>query len=356
MKQTIILTILLLSTLAIAGERYHPADTNQNKVIEQSEFEDYNQAWRSDTPWPSTGESVPTNYLTRAGHLLLNGGAYQDSGGDMPMCWIPEQNKPDAEFTNSIGMTFVYIEPGTFTMGSPTSEPGRYDDETQHQVTLTKGFYMQTTEVTQGQWKAVMEDNPSIFGSCGDNCPVEEVSWDDVQEFITTLNQKEKTDQYRLPTEAEWEYAARAGTTTTYSFGNDSSQLSKYGNFCDSKCTYSHKDDSQSDQYPNTAPVKSYSPNAWGLYDIHGNVWEWCQDWYDADYPSGSLTDPVGPGSGSYRVFRGGCWNNRARYCRSAERARGTSGYRNFDVGARLAFFGPVQQVTKDKHNKASKK
>ena len=144
-------------------------------------------------------------------------------------------------------------------MGSPKTDPGRFNDEIQHQVTLTRGFYMQTTEVTQGHWKAVMGNNPSNYSICGDNCPVEMVSWNDVQEFITALNQKEKTDQYRLPTEAEWEYAARAGTTTPYSFGNDSSRLSKYGNFCDSKCTHSHKDDSQNDQYPNTAPVKNYS-------------------------------------------------------------------------------------------------
>ncbi|ETR66011.1 MAG: hypothetical protein OMM_13374, partial [Candidatus Magnetoglobus multicellularis str. Araruama] len=109
MKQIIVLTILLITTLAIASERYHPADINQNNVIEQSEFDTYNQAWRSDTIWSSTGESVPTNFLTRAGHLLLNGGKYHDSGGDIPMCWVPGDAGPAPDLTNTIGMTFVYI-------------------------------------------------------------------------------------------------------------------------------------------------------------------------------------------------------------------------------------------------------
>jgi Uncharacterized conserved protein len=123
------------------------------------------------------------------------------------------------DLTNTIGMTFVYIEPGSYTMGSPSTESGRGSAETQHQVTLTKGYYMQTTEVTQGQWKAVMGSNPSYFGSCGDDCPVEDVSWTDAQAFITALNEKEQTNKYRLPTEAEWEYAARAGSTTAFANG-----------------------------------------------------------------------------------------------------------------------------------------
>jgi formylglycine-generating enzyme required for sulfatase activity len=237
--------------------------------------------------------------------------------------------------TNHLGMEFVLINAGSFMMGSPSNESGRDSDEKQHEVILTKDYYMQTTEVTQGQWKAVMGNNPSSFQTCGDNCPVENVSWDDTQEFIKKVNQM-GDGYYRLPTEAEWEYAARAGTTTSYSFGNDSNQLSKFGNFCDSKCTYGWKDRNQNDQYNNTAPVKSYSPNAWRLYDMHGNVWEWCNDWY-GDYPDISVTDPGGPSSGLYRVLRGGGWNNYAQYCRSAKRDSLSPGSRISNFGLRLS-------------------
>jgi formylglycine-generating enzyme required for sulfatase activity len=234
---------------------------------------------------------------------------------------LPAKTKKTKErqFKNSIGMTFVLIPAGSFMMGSPENEPGRSDNEKQHRVTLTQDYYMQTTEVTQGQWKTIMGNNPSDFKNCGDDCPVEKVSWNDVQTFLKKLNRLDSGYSYRLPTEAEWEYAARAGTTTSYSFGNDSSLLSKYGNFCDSKCSTKLKDDSQNDRFKYTAPVKSYSPNPWGLYDMHGNVWEWCQDWY-GKYPTGSVNNPTGPTTGSYRVIRGGSWVNFARRCRSAYR------------------------------------
>jgi formylglycine-generating enzyme required for sulfatase activity len=329
MKQTIMLTILLISTLSIADERYHPADTNQNNVIEQFEFDAYNQAWRNDTIWGETGKSVATNYLTRAGHLLLNGGAYQDSGGDMPMCWVSGQTVPDPYITNTIGMTFVYIEPGTFTMGSPSSELGHFSGETQHQVTLTKGYYMQTTEVTQGQWSAIMGNNPAHFNSCGDNCPMEYVSWDDVQAFITVLNEKEKSNQYRLPTEAEWEYAARAGSISALANGlitktecELDANLNAMGWYCGNSDNSTH-------------PVAQKQANAWGLYDMHGNVLEWCNDWYE-DYPSNSVTDPEGPSSGTNRMLRGGSFNYYAKDCRSAARSASTPGTRSCHIGLRL--------------------
>ena len=178
-------------------------------------------------------------------------------------------------------------------MGSPSNEPGRSSNETQHQVTISKPFYMQTTEVTQGQWKKVMGNNPSYFKNCGDDCPVEAVSWNDVQKFIKKLNNMEGTDKYRLPTGAEWEYAARAGT-----------QGARYGEL-DEVAWYN------SNSGKNTHEVGQKRPNAWGLYDMLGNVWEWCQDW-DGAYPSGSVTDPTGPSSGAYRVLRGGSWNSHA--------------------------------------------
>ena len=217
--------------------------------------------------------------------------------------------------TNSLGMTFVPIPSGTFMMGSPESEPLRdTSDETQHQVTLTKSFYLQTTEVTQGQWKAVMGNNPSGFSNCGDNCPVEQVSWRDCQSFIATLNQLEGTTKYRLPTEAEWEYACRAGTTTPFNTGN-----------CLSTAQANYDGDNPYTGCPSgtdrkaPVPVKSFSPNAWGLYDMHGNVWEFCQDWY-GDYPSSAVTDPAGPSGGDQLAVRGGGWRNNASSSRSAVR------------------------------------
>ena len=212
-------------------------------------------------------------------------------------------------------MSFEYVAPGTFIMGSPSEELGHKDDETQHQVTLTQGFYMQTTEVTQGQWRAVMGTNPSHFSSCGFNCPVERVSWEDVQAFVSQLNTKGE-GTYRLPTEAEWEYAARAGSTTAFANGEISDLhcgdliLDVIGWYCYNSGYVTH-------------PVAQKQANAWGLYDMHGNVAEWVQDWYDGDYgldPVQSITDPTGPPSGSDRVYRGGSCSYSAKGCRSAER------------------------------------
>lgn len=223
---------------------------------------------------------------------------------------------------NSIGMKFVKVPPGTFMMGSPSNEPGRGNDEKRHRVTLTKGFYMQTTEVTQGQWKAVMGSNPSKFKNCGDDCPVEKVSWNDVRKFIRKLNQREGGNKYRLPTEAEWEYAARAGSTGKFCFSGDNGNLRKYAWYDRNSGGKTH-------------PVAQKQPNAWGLYDMHGNVYEWCQDWY-GDYPSASVTNPTGPSGGSYRVVRGGSWDFYARLCRSAYRYSFTPGGRFSNLGFRL--------------------
>jgi len=210
-----------------------------------------------------------------------------------------------AYIVNKIGMKFVCIPPGDFMMGSPNHETDRTGDEFLHKVILTKAFFMQTTPVTQGQWKAVMGNNPSYFKNGGDDCPVEDVSWNYVHKFISNLNQKEGSSKYRLPTEAEWEYACRAGSTTAYCFGDDEIRLKEYA-------WYKKNSDSK------THPVGLLKPNAWGLYDMHGNVLEWCQDWY-GDYPSGAVTDPVSA-NGSGQVLRGGGWSSDARSCRTANR------------------------------------
>jgi len=236
--------------------------------------------------------------------------------------------QPERAFTNNLGMTFVYINPGSFMMGSPLNESGRDDDERQHRVTLTKGFYLQTTEVTQGQWQGVMGNNPSKFENCGSDCPVEEVSWNDVQMFIQKLNRMESTVKYRLPNEAEWEYAARAGANTAFSWGNEvSCSSANYGKDYILQCKGKDPD--------RTMKAGSYPPNPWGLYDMHGNVWEWCQDRYGG-YPSGSVTDPKGSSSGAFRVLRGGGWRYFAWSCRSANRHRSTPGSRFDSLGFRL--------------------
>jgi len=231
---------------------------------------------------------------------------------------------------NSIGMKFVRIPPDTFMIGSPPNEPGHTFNEKQHQVTLTKEFYMQTTEVTQGQWKKVMGNNPSRFNKCGDDCPVENVSWNDVQDFIHRLNQQEGSGIYRLPTEAEWEYATRAGTKTPFAFGQclSTDQANYDGNYPLPEC-------STGEFRKKTVPVGSFSPNSRGLYDMHGNVWEWCQDWYKS-YPSDSVTNPTGPPKGSSRLHRGGSWFSGAGPCRSANRNFSTPKERKFDLGFRL--------------------
>ncbi len=222
----------------------------------------------------------------------------------------------------SINYEMVYIPPGTFMMGSPSNDPKRDSDERQHRVTLSKGFYMGLTEVTQAQWLKVMGNNPSGFGNC-DDCPVEKVSWNDCHEFIRKLNRMEGTDKYRLPTEAEWEYACRAGSEGAYCFGNDTESLSQYAWYIDNSGAKTH-------------PVAGKKPNAWGLYDMHGNVWEWCSDWY-GDYPSETVTDPDGPSAGSSRLSRGGCWYFGTRLCRSALRGGFDPSLRDSYLGFRLS-------------------
>ena len=201
-------------------------------------------------------------------------------------------------------MRFVEIKPGRFMMGSPASEQDRDGDETQHAVTISKPYWLGQTEVTQAQWQAVMGSNPSRFK--GDlTRPVEQVSWNDAVEFCRRLSQKTGMT-FRLPTEAEWEYACRAGTTTAYSFGNDASSLGEYGWF-------------DGNAGGSTKPVATRKPNAWGLYDMHGNVREWCSDWYGY-YPSGAVSDPQGPVSGTGLVLRGGSLLNRSNLCRASFR------------------------------------
>ena len=204
------------------------------------------------------------------------------------------------DFGAGVKLEMVLVPAGKFKMGSPESEKGRDEDEKQHEVTLTKPFYMGKFEVTQEQWEAVMGNNPSIRTK-GAKFPVTDVSWEDCQEFIKKLNANTKGG-YRLPTESEWEYSCRAGTSTVYSFGD--SLTGADANAAGSS----------------TKEVGSNNkPNAFGLYDMHGNVWEWCEDW-KADYPAGVVTDPKGPATGKYRVLRGGSFDVSGPIARSSNR------------------------------------
>ena len=215
-------------------------------------------------------------------------------------------------------MEMIYVAPGSFMMGSPASEAGRDKGETEHRVTLTKGFWLGKVPVTQGQWESVMKSNPSCFK--GDKLPVESVSWDDCQKFISKINESLNCAA-RLPTEAEWEYACRAGTSGPYGGTGNIDDMGWYDN---TFLGFGLK----------THPVAQKKPNAWGFYDMHGNVCEWCQDWY-GDY-DGNATDPSGPAAGDFRVLRGGGWNDRARRCRSADRYGSGPGYRGGILGFRL--------------------
>ncbi|GHT84971.1 hypothetical protein AGMMS49960_02070 [Betaproteobacteria bacterium] len=227
-------------------------------------------------------------------------------------------------FTNSIGTEFILIPAGSFIMGADENDKDADDDETpQHRVSINQTFYLGKYPVTQGEWEAVMGSNPSKFK--GRSNPVEQVSWNDVQTFIQRLNTKEGTNKYRLPTEAEWEYAARAGTKSTYSLGDDKGELGVYAWY----------DGNSGDQ---THPVGQKKPNPWGLYDMHGNVYEWVNDWYDVSYYSRSpSTDPAGPSSGQYRVLRGGSWYSLDWLLRSAFRGNNSPELRFLNVGFRLA-------------------
>jgi formylglycine-generating enzyme required for sulfatase activity len=226
------------------------------------------------------------------------------------------------KFPKEVVMKFCYCPAGSFTMGSPPDEQGRGMRENQVQVKLSKGFWMAQTECTQAQWVAVMGDNPSGF--IGDNLPVEKVSWNDVRKFITKLNDAKTLPagwKVDLPTEAQWEYACRAGTKTAFSFGK--TLTAKRANFGKSLGG-------------ETCAVASYATNAWGLYDMHGNVWEWCLDWLGDILVGG--TDPSGGPSGSGRGIRGGAWRDDANYCRAAGRYYASPNYTaGSNVGFRLA-------------------
>lgn len=251
----------------------------------------------------------------------------------------PPAGVPLTSMKNSLGMEFLLVPGGDFTMGSPASETGRDQDERQHEVTLSQGFYLQRTEVTQGQWRAVMGHNPAFFLNCGDHCPVEQISWEDAQNFIARLNERDPVFDYRLPTEAEWEYAARAGSTSALPNGELQGAVGE-----------ALLQDPGLDQIGwyvgnaelGTHPTAQKQPNDWGFYDMHGNVQEWVADWHNT-YPFNAVIDPAGPEQGHTKILRGGSWNLYARFCRSASRAWASPSLFDPFTGLRLvAYANPL--------------
>ncbi len=245
----------------------------------------------------------------------------------------------EVQYQNYLGMDFIYVQPGTFLMGSPSSsQDARTNEIPQHKVTISKPFYMAKYEVTQAQWEAVMGINPYDLPRSNPfyripgmkerithpNHPAT-ISWEDAQKFVQKLNEKEHTAKYRLPTEAEWEYVARAGTSSTYFFGEHSEELSEYAWYGeDFSIGGSHA-------------IGMKKPNPWGFYDIYGNVWEWVQDYYSDDYYQHSPEfDPKGPDTGDGHVVRGGSWHVTASGWNSTIRKEYDTDYRGISIGFRL--------------------
>jgi formylglycine-generating enzyme required for sulfatase activity len=257
------------------------------------------------TPTPGSGK-VPSGFRAAASTVVE---PYTNTG------WAKEI------VHEKTGIEMVYVPAGSFAMGSPASEAGQ-GEQRQRQVTLTKAFYLGRYEVTQEQWERVMGNNPSEFKQVGKTAPVEKVSWTDCQEYVGKLNTLDPRPSppgtFRLPTEAEWEYACRAGTTGAYA-----GILDEMGWYDKNSGKTTH-------------PVGQKKPNAWGLWDMHGNVWEWCADWA-GNYPAGPATDPAGPETGECRVMRGGSWNFDASICRAARGWGDYPGSRNSVYGLRLA-------------------
>lgn len=229
-----------------------------------------------------------------------------------------------AESQTIEGFTLLKVEPGCFQMGRDVNfKDSSRNELPTHKVCFEKVFYLGETEVTQTQWVKVMGNNPSKYKVL--NNPVESVSWNDVQEFVHKLNAKSAHGHFRLPTEAEWEYAARAGSTGVYSFGDDAKKLNQYGWFGNEG--YRGK----------SSPVAEKKANPWGFYDMHGNVWEWVQDWYsESAYASSAEQNPTGPESGKFKVYRGGSWVASAFNLRSAVRFSGLPETRSADIGFRV--------------------
>lgn len=301
----------------------------------------------------SGGKQTPWTSSSLRGEFYFN-----PANAKFPVSSISNKNntnsisiKAGAVRKNKIGIEFVYIPPGDFMMGSTVEEVeemikeaqirdedrNSFLDETpKHKVWINEGFWMGKYEVTQAQWQAIMNDNPSNFKDCGKNCPVESVSWNDIQIFLKRLNAGNDGFEYNLPSEAQWEYSARAGTTTRFAFGDllNTGQANLNGDY-----PFNSSGRNTSNDKDTIVPVGSYQPNAWGLYDMHGNVSEWCQDIYNKDYTNlptdGSANLTIGK-SMRRHVLRGGAWQSFAFTARSTGRTAFSDDYRYLNNGFRI--------------------
>jgi formylglycine-generating enzyme required for sulfatase activity len=282
--------------------------------------------------------------LASRGLALLNQGRSKpaETASKTPSPTFKVGDTKSVILPGGVEMLFCYIPAGEFWMGSPEREKGRSVDELLHRVVLTEPFWLGMYPVTQDQWGSVIDGTEEVDGgleifpswSFGENRPVDNVSWFDCREFLGRINLQVKDKSFSLPTEAQWEYACRAGTTSPFSFG--SRMTHRHGNFGDKR-----NRNNQLDFFSrNTSPVGSFQiPNAWGLYDLHGNVWEWCSDWYDeVYYQDGELFDPKGRAFGGFKVLRGGSWQDPASSCRSAKRHFCHPNSCDGSIGFRLAF------------------
>lgn len=311
---------------------YHKVYGTGEANSPESETEDINKRYRfvqimalySDQLGSPRGPSAPSGMATPSGMAAYHQGMPPQSFG-------ARQMGQGREYINFAGMKFIRVPAGSFMMGSPDTELQRDTNEILHQVTITQDYYLQATEVTQQQWLDVMGTQPSHFKNCGMECPVENVRYSDVMAFIQKLNQLEQTTHYRLPTEAEWEYACRAGSSAAFFNGPMIQEGDNNRNpYLDVMGWYYHN----ASHAPHRVALKA--PNAWGFYDMHGNVWEWCSDWH-RPYPFYAEIDPKGAVSGKAKVRRGGSWAHYPSYCRSAYRSWYDPEDNSPELGFRLA-------------------
>ncbi|MBF0437356.1 MAG: formylglycine-generating enzyme family protein [Magnetococcales bacterium] len=334
-----------MGTLVTSGDNagtlaqllYQPSDNTIKALITTANLKGSNSSTALDSSYRTKVKAIGTALAASAGKGSLNSTTVATALSSAKQQAVTTSTdtsnfSPSSgtlTFTNSLGVKFQKILAGSFTMGSPTTESGRGSDEVQHSVTISKPFYLATTETTQKLWQTIMGTSPSFFSSCGSDCPVEQVSWSDVSSFITAINKQRPSGEgtYRLPTEAEWEYVARQGTSTAWSFGDGSSSLGTYAWFSDNSQSTTH-------------PVGQKKADSWGFYDIYGNVMEWVQDWY-GDYGTSAQTDPSGATTGVYRVARGGRWGDNPSNSRAAFRFSLAPTEKNPYLGFRLVMEVP---------------
>jgi formylglycine-generating enzyme required for sulfatase activity len=310
MRQVIFCIVLsmLISGFTEAQEYVPRRDINEDGIIDSTDLLLLQQSWHAAAPTPTP---IPSEIT-------------------IDLDFLPAGAKP---------LVLVHIPAGSFQMGSNDDSSWSWCypcEQPVHTVNIGYHFYLSKYEITQAQYQAVMAGNPSYFSECGNDCPVEQTSWDYCQMFVLTLNELIPGGGFRIPSEAEWEYACRGGTTTRFCFGDSTCspiecstcELSDYAWWCGNNGAFG------TPEY-GTKPVGQKPPNAFGLYDMHGNVWEWCQDWWHGDYTNAPADGSAWEsGGGTYRVLRGGCWESPAWECRSSNRADFLPG----GMGSRLGF------------------